>query len=290
MGIVNVSNIQSFSLDDGDGIRTTIFLKGCNLHCPWCSNPECMDIVNQYWFDEEKCVGKNKEACFYHTSCTKDKASLLRGKLIKGKQLSCPFHALSAVSCQMTCEDLEKEILRQNIFWREEGGVTFSGGEPLLQIDEYEDLLIALKKKKVNLCVETALFVSQEKVMKALKYFDFFFIDMKILDSEECRRIIGGDIECYINNLKAVDALRTRYVIRIPFIEPFIANEKNLHEIKKHLKQYKPERIEVLRGHTLGKKKYQMLNKSMEEYTCSEKNAKYFWWMLKQDFEKVFIL
>lgn len=290
MGIVNVSNIQTFSLDDGDGIRTTIFLKGCNLHCPWCSNPECMDIENQYWFDEEKCVGKNKEACLYHTSCTKDKASLLRGKRIKGEQLSCPFHALSAVSRQMTCEELEKEILKQDIFWKEEGGVTFSGGEPLLQIDEYEDLLMNLKKKKIHLCVETALFISHEKVKKALQYFDFFFIDMKILDPEGCRRVIGGDIECYINNLKTVDASKVRYAIRIPFIEPLIANEKNLCKIINQLKDYKPERIEILKGHTLGKKKYQMLNKNMEAYTCLEENVEHFWRMVRQDFEKVFIL
>ena len=197
MGKISVSNIQNFCLDDGEGIRTTIFLKGCNLHCPWCSNPECITIENQYWFDEKKCVGGNNEFCRYNSNCSKDKANSMRGKNVGQEILVCPFHALCTVAEEISCEELKKKIEKQKDFFGKSGGITFSGGEPLLQIQEYLELLKELKSANINLCIETALFVPLKKVEIAIQYFDYFIIDMKILDSKECKKILGGEIDCY---------------------------------------------------------------------------------------------
>ena len=121
---VRITNIQHFSLDDGPGIRTTIFLKGCNLTCPWCCNPENIN------FEIENYIHNNQKESFGY---------------------------------DIPLEELEKEILKDEVFYSEnDGGVTFSGGEPLLQIKELEPLLKSLRSKNINICFETALCVPSE--------------------------------------------------------------------------------------------------------------------------------
>ena len=138
-----ITNIQRFSLHDGPWIRTTVFLKGCNLRCPWCANPENLS------FQKEEYV--------------KDGIKGIYGYEISG-------------------EELEKEILKDKIYYEDGGGVTFSGGEALLAFKELEPLLKKLKEDKINICVETALMVKNELLEIALNYVDLFIIDIKILD------------------------------------------------------------------------------------------------------------
>lgn len=287
---IYVCNIQPFSLDDGDGIRTTVFLQGCNLHCPWCANPECIPRKRQYWFDKEKCVGMEDGPCRYSKMCSKRIAVTLMGTNIEGAELKCPFHALSATSVTMDREELIRIIKSQEGFYRQAGGVTFSGGEPLLQIYEYEDLLYALKKEKINLCVETALFVSKEEVELAITYFDFLYIDMKIMDVYECKKWLGGDIRRYKENIELVNKSGIKYNIRIPLVDSLTTNDKNLAAICSLLKQLKPEKVELLRVHALGGKKYQMLNQDPKVFACSQETAEQCKKKIKQVFDKVVLL
>ena len=173
---VIVSNIQRFSLHDGPGIRTTVFFKGCNLKCHWCSNPENMN------FEIEKYKDGNEEKFYGY---------------------------------EIELEDLEKEILKDKAFYETGGGVTFSGGEPLLQFDKIEPLLEKLKKENINICIETALSVREELVDIAIKYVDEFIIDIKILDKDNVNKI-NGNIELYESNIKKIFESGKKVIFRIP--------------------------------------------------------------------------
>ena len=139
---VRITNIQHFSLHDGPGIRTTVFLKGCNLTCPWCCNPENINYEIEYYIED----GIEKEFGY-----------------------------------DISLEDLEKEILKDQVYYENDGGVTFSGGEPLLQIKLLEPLLKSLKEKEINICFETALSVPLENLKLAIEYADELFIDVKFI-------------------------------------------------------------------------------------------------------------
>lgn len=218
-----VSNIQRFSLHDGPGIRTTVFFKGCNLKCPWCSNPENMN------FEIEKYIDGNEEKYYGY---------------------------------EIELEDLEKEIIKDKAFYETGGGVTFSGGEPLLQFDKIESLLKNLKEKNINICIETALSVKEELVEIAIKYVDEFIIDIKILDKDNVNKI-NGNVKLYESNIKKVFESGKRVIFRIPLAKKYIATEKNIKLILDFLKQYKPDKVEIFKIHNLGEKKYKTLNRKM---------------------------
>lgn len=214
MAVENIflTNIQRFSLHDGPGIRTTVFLKGCSLHCPWCSNPE-----NVYGND--------------------------------GKYYS--------------PEKLLREILRDRIFYDDDirGGVTFSGGEPLLQIGALVPLLEALKSENVHIAAETCLYVPRKNLDTAMKYIDLFQVDMKIMNAELAFRILGGDYGVYLANLDALMKARNDVIMRIPVIEGYTDSEENMNAVKKILAEYSGsiQRADLIKGHNLGAVKYRKL-------------------------------
>ena len=157
-----ITKIQRFSLHDGPGIRTTVFLKGCSLRCPWCANPENMNAVSEPYL--------------------KDGKSGVFGLWI-------------------SCEELFETLMRDRSFYETPasilgayagmpGGVTLSGGEPLLQMDRLESLCRQLRTENIHMCVETALFVPTEMLLLALKYIDLFFVDIKIMNAERCLEIL----------------------------------------------------------------------------------------------------
>ena len=206
---LRITNIQHFSLHDGPGIRTTVFLKGCNLKCPWCANPECISskIQGEFGYD-------------------------------------------------ITLAKLENEIIKDKPFYKTGGGVTFSGGEPLLQINNLEPLLNSLKNKNINICFETALFVPEKSLKIAKKYGDEFIVDIKMIDSKNCTEIIGGKINQFLNNLELLDLEQT--IFRIP-VTKFSLKDTEL--ILNLLKNYKPKYLEIFKLHNLAKNKYDILNK-----------------------------
>lgn len=216
-----ISNIQRFSLQDGPGIRTTVFLKGCSLCCPWCCNPETISPFPQKMLEE-------------------------------GKEKLCGKH--------VSCEELYDEIIKDKIYYSDDGGVTFSGGEALLQIDGLEALMVRLKKEGIHICVETALFVPHNNVQKAVEYTNLFFVDIKILDPGSCQTILHGNIEQYNRNLEYLFRnVHERVILRIPVIGGYTSNQKNIDQVLALLAKYRPEKVELLKGHHLGDVKYRSL-------------------------------
>ena len=206
---VRVTDIQHFSLHDGPGIRTTVFLKGCTIKCPWCANPECISskIQGEFGYD-------------------------------------------------ISLDDLEKEILKDEPYYKTGGGVTFSGGEPLLQIKYLEPLLKSLKLKNINICFETALFIPNEYLNIAKIYADEFIIDIKMLDPENTQNILKGDINQYLDNLNILDLSKTTF--RIPVTE-YSLNDQDL--ILELINKFKSRKIEIFKLHNLAKRKYEILDK-----------------------------
>ena len=221
---VRITDIQHFSLHDGPGIRTTVFLKGCSINCPWCANPENIKA------DVEKYID-NGEENFY------------------GKK--------------MLLSEVFIECLKDKNFYGNEGGITFSGGEPLLHINLYEPLLQKLKEENISLCAETALFVTTKSVELGVKYFDYFCVDIKILDGEKCKSLLNGDIELYKKNVEYLLSTGRNIQFRVPLISPFTTEEENIKNIADFCVEHKINSLELIKGHNLAKKKYQLLNKEM---------------------------
>lgn len=230
-----ITNIQRFSLHDGPGIRTTVFLKGCSLCCPWCSNPENID------FKMEKYTKKDKENVY--------------GKWYTTSELLCE------IMKDEPYYECNKSYDKNVLFDQLPGGVTFSGGECLLQVRQLEKCMSILKMKHIHLTVETSLFVPELYLDIALKYIDLFYIDVKILNAEKCADTINGNILLYLQNLEKVMKSGKKIVIRIPVIGGYTDGLDNCMEIINLIKNYKRDiiKVELIKEHSLGIDKYKSL-------------------------------
>ena len=252
-----LTNIQRFSLHDGPGIRTTVFLKGCSLRCPWCSNPENLVSQPQPYIKDglEGTYGEYYKPEELTTECLKDQP-FYEGKITD-----------PALWCIKSSDQIE--LLP--------GGVTFSGGEALLQMPALVPVCESLHKAGVHIAVETCLFCSQPNLDLALDHIDFFYIDMKILDSARCKTVEHGDLELYLSNLdkllswKSSDGKHKPVVIRIPVIGSYTDDESNRATVKNLISKYKDGvlKIELIKEHNLGESKYKSLGMQMN-YTGVE--------------------
>jgi len=229
---VLVTNIQRFSLHDGPGIRTNVFLKGCTLKCPGCRNSENIIPLQQSF------VKDGKEGIY-------------------GNYYS--------------CDELYRLLIKDRCFWQGKenffpnvsipGGVTFSGGEPLMQALRLQPLWKRLKAEKIHTVAETSLFVSRENLEIAIKYIDLLYVDMKILIADECKRILGMDLQVYLDNLSVLFECGIQYVVRIPVIGNWTDSENNKKKVIEVLQQYQHNilTVELIKEHTLALPKYQTL-------------------------------
>lgn len=232
---VIVTNIQRFSLHDGPGIRTTVFFKGCSLRCPWCCNPENIEAFPQYY------VHNDKKAVYGTEYTTKE----LYAEIIKDKS----FYT----------GKLSKYIINNEKYLDElPGGVTFSGGEPLLQLPKISLILEKLKQEHIHMCIETSLYADPKNVKSAVDYIDLFYVDMKSMNREFCKNILHGNMDLYVDNFKTVLDSKKPVIIRIPVIGGYTNNEEHIDNIVSFLKSMKGNiiEIELLKGHDLGKNKY----------------------------------
>lgn len=239
-----VTNIQRFSLHDGPGIRTTIFMKGCSLCCPWCSNPENISGFQQKYFKDDVSGTYGK-----YLSCDEIYAEVMKDRVFYGEYFGKTVPAITA-------EQLEQLP----------GGVTFSGGEALLQAERLEPLFKALKEGNIYMAVETGLFVPLESVRIAIKYISLFYIDIKILDEDKCRNILGGNLSLYFNNLNYVFEKEIPVIFRIPIIGGYTDETENQKKVLGLLKRYRPIKVELIKGHNLGAPKYVSLNLKEPDY------------------------
>lgn len=261
-----IFDIQRNSYEDGPGIRTTVFFKGCNLRCAWCHNPESQKAEPQMMFYENRCThcGKCREICPNQLeSCS------LCGRCT----WYCPADARQICGREYTAEELLGEISKDIAFYQASGGgVTFSGGECMLQIDALEELLKACKNRGIHTAVDTAGHVSFEKFERIMPYTDLFLYDLKHLDTEVHKQYIGVGNEQILGNLKALLESNIPVWVRMPII-PGVNDEKE-HILKAkaffEANGY-PESVDLLPYHALGEHKYAALGRPAERFTVPSK-------------------
>lgn len=254
-----VSNIQNFSLYDGPGIRTTVFLKGCSVRCPWCSNPENMIGEIQWEYEAKQCPCQEAE-CSINSYCSVDKAEKMAGKIVQEDTITCMAGALRQIGKYYTSKELYEEIISDRFFWKgTAGGVTFSGGEPLLQLANERELLKLLNVDQINVVVETSLFVETEKLQAVIDYVDLFYVDFKVMDELQCRTYLGGDIPKFKRNLAILKNSGKPFIARIPLVFPYTAQAENIQNCIKLMQIYMPDKVEIFSVHNLGAEKYKFL-------------------------------
>lgn len=261
-----VSNIQYFSTKDGPGIRTTVFLKGCNLNCQWCSNPETINIQKEVFFDKrlcQKCLECTK--AFPDVAVLKDNEIQLNRSKIKNVDEFvevCPYSAFKVIGEYYSPQDLAKALVRDLEFYEEsQGGVTFSGGEPLLQSDFIISVAKELKKYNVHIAVDTTLNISSEKLTQVLPYIDLLLVDVKFIDKDLHKKYTGVSNDLILKNLKIIADYKSLVAARL-----IVINDVNDHDIKDRIDLLNKlnvniKSIHLLAYHQLGMGKYLQLDK-----------------------------
>lgn len=252
-----IFNIQHFSNDDGPGIRTTVFFQGCNLRCPWCHNPESQSFHTEIMHFPQKCIGCGR--CI--ATCPNQELFTEHCKHCGKCAESCPADALVSYGKEMTVEEVAAECVQDmDLYEMSGGGVTVSGGEPLLQIEFLEAVLKALKAEGIHTAIETAGCYDGERLKRILPYTDLVFMDLKCLDAQKHAEVIGASNEQIINNIYLTAQSGTEFVIRTPVICGF--NEMELPAMAKFIKQLPAHvKAELLPYHEICSGKYDALHR-----------------------------
>ena len=273
-----VYNIQHFSLHDGPGIRTTVFLKGCSLHCAWCHNPESISSRMQLLFDAQKCIGCGACVKVCKTGAQQmDIQNIHRYEANQCIQCGscievCYAGAMEQCGSQKSSVELLEEIMRdQQLYESSGGGVTFSGGEPLLQAEFLRDLCMKLKQEGIHVAIDTALKVPWKAVEWLLPYADLFLVDCKVADSQLHQQYTGAENEQILQNLCKLAKKKPIY-IRIPVIGGVNDNEENMKQTATFLQSLgnNIKQVNLLSYHDLGVQKSEKLGKTMRRFTTPE--------------------
>lgn len=231
-----VFDVQRFSVDDGPGIRTTVFLKGCPFRCAWCQNPESIDPGPEVGFRVERCIGCGacQEACPTQAIAV-DRISTIDRDRCDGCGAcaeTCPSGALWALGRRYTVSHLLEEVRRDEAFYAGSGGgVTLSGGEPTLQFDFVLQFLKACKQAGVDTSIETNGATAPDRLTRLLPYLDRVFFDLKIMDPVEHRRLAGTGNGQTLDNARMLVASRAPVVFRLPTVPSMTAGRGNVHDV-----------------------------------------------------------
>ena len=259
-----VFNIQRFSTHDGPGIQTTVFLKGCNLRCVWCHNPEGLRRAPELQLFPAKCIacGRCLDACPVSAHRLSDGQKTFARELCLacGRCAGeCFSGALRIVGSTMSVDEVLAEVLEDRAYYENSGGgVTFSGGESLLSVRFLTALLREAKQRGVHTAVDTAGNIRWSDLAGVLELTDLLLYDFKHIDAEAHEQFVGTGNERIIENLKRAAASHPRVWVRIPVVPGFNADEPTLIRMAEFLEALAPiERVELLPFHRLGEEKYE---------------------------------
>lgn len=229
-----IFNIQHFSLHDGPGIRTTVFLKGCPLRCPWCANPESQKRQPEPMLD-----------------------AISKKPTIMGEE--------------KTVDEIIQEVLKDKDFYEESGGgLTLSGGEIFAQYEFAKSILKAAKEKGIHTAIETTAFVEHEKFVDLIQYVDFIYTDLKHYNTIRHRKITGVNNNIIIKNIHYAFSIKKDVVLRIPVIPDFNSSLEDAEQFATLFKELNIHQVQLLPFHQFGENKYQLLGR---KYSMSQVKA-----------------
>jgi pyruvate formate lyase activating enzyme len=269
-----VFDVKKFSIHDGPGIRTTVFFKGCPLACWWCHNPESQARALELVFRENRCIhcGACEATCSQHAISSNGDVMVTDGEscTLCGDCVEvCYAEAREIVGREMTVAQVMAEIERDVAFYDESGGgVTFSGGEPLLQRDFLLVLLQACQEREIHTALDTCGFARWQTLDSVREYVNLFLYDLKLMDDARHREFTGVSNELILQNLQALSLRRHNIVLRVPIIPGINDDDENIRQVSAfaaalpHL-----NRVDILPYHQTGAEKYHRMNKA---YSLSE--------------------
>ncbi len=264
-----VTDIQRFSLSDGDGIRTTVFLKGCNMRCDWCHNPETISRHPELMFYRTRCIGCGK--CY--EVCSTGAHKVVDGEHIIDRALctacgrcaeACYAEALSMCGKEMTVEEVMRELVQDKAYYdNSNGGVTISGGEVLCNLEFAIELAKACRAEGINVAIETNLSFPYEAIEPLLLSLDAIMFDIKLADDGEHKKHTGITNKTVIENAYKLDKLGIPLTVRTPLIPGVTDTVENVSAVAKLICGLKNlVRYELLNFNPLGEGKYKGLDKN----------------------------
>lgn len=275
----NITNIQHFNVHDGPGFRTVVFFQGCMLRCKWCQNPETLSRKPVVMFNPQLCIGCG--ACIQ--ACPNQAVSLTEGRFctdfgrctVCGScEQECYPMARTVSSKEKTVDEVYEEVMKDTLVYQKSGGgITVSGGEPLLHIDFNTELLKRVKEAGISTAVETAGYVKQEHIERIAPYVDTFLFDFKLSDNEKHKFWVGADNTLIKENLNYICRRHRNVVIRIPLIPTVNDTEEEFTNMMGFVKNLeKINSVHILPFHNFGSNKYSMLEYQYELQDFTEEN------------------
>jgi len=268
-----VFNIQHYSLHDGPGIRTLVFLKGCPLRCKWCSNPESQEKQRQLAYNANKCIAASGcieclKVCKYGAVKKLENNEIYIDRNLCEECYSCtdvcPSKSLSVFGSVMSVNEVLDIVEKDSIFYsRSNGGMTLSGGEPFQQYNFTVELLKEAKRRRINTAVETCGYIQWENLEKACEFLDTILFDIKCIDSGKHEKFTNVSNTIILSNFAKLCEKFPHIpkLVRTPVIPGFNDSEEDILEIVKFIKGKPNVNYELLPYHRLGQPKYEYINR-----------------------------
>lgn len=245
--VARIFNIQRYSLNDGAGIRTVVFFKGCPHRCPWCANPESISPKIETVCRESKCL--------HCAPCLRDADE-------------CPSGAFERIGRDVTLDELEREVMKDDVFFRSSGGgVTLSGGEVLMQAPFATQLLKRLRRYGIHTAIETAGDAPLSRLLPLARQCDEVLFDLKIMDPEQARSVTAVNLPRVLENLTQLVAEGINVIPRVPLIPGYTLTDANMASVLAFLLHSGIRQLHLLPFHSYGESKYRLLGQqwSMRE-------------------------
>lgn len=285
-----IFDLKRFAVHDGGGLRSTLFLKGCPLHCPWCQNPEGIEPRPALWYSPNDCIscGTCAAACPNQALNLEERIHVDRTKCtLCGKcEDVCPGSALQRMGNMVTAKEAVDLLMRDSVFFGGDGGVTLSGGEALMQWEFASEVLGLCKEKGADTAIESCLFAPGKAIEAMLPVTDHFLIDIKYLDADEHKRIVGTDNRQILDNYEFLVSRGADVLVRTPLIPGYTATEKNIRSIAGYIRSVDADaKYELLNFNPLCRSKYAALEKKypVDGKAFSEDEMERFYQILEEE-------
>jgi len=267
-----IFDIKKYAINDGPGIRMTVFFKGCNFSCQWCHNPESLSPKVQKMYNASKCIGAVK--CL--DNCPNDALVLTKEGIVTdfdacnlcGKCAEvCPTKAFEMLGSNVSISDLMKQIDNEAIFFDQSGGgVTFSGGEPLMHSEYLLEALKQCGKRMYHRVVDTTAFANQETLLEVATHCELFLIDLKVMDSEKHKKFTGVNNEKILSNITELSKSNCEIIFRMPLIKGVNSDRVNIEKTAKFINSLNGSRtvINLLPYHKVAEHKLVKMGRANE--------------------------